>query len=274
MYRYLQEHPDIFMSPSKEPHYFTLGDMELSKEAEALWAHLPHSLHSYKKLFKGVGQEKAIGEASTSYLDTERAAQRIARIVPHAKLIAVLRDPTDRACSHFTFNLKVFYEELPTFHEAMAAEPQRLSLGLGPRFKYIGKGLYFKQVKNYFSLFSRDQICVLLYDDFKSDPRKFIQDLLHFLEVDDTFMPDMSVKYNVSGLYRNKSLEIIMRTFHPLRLVLERKLPPKFVSFLGKNLMKRNEPGIELRRKLVAIYRDDILKLQDLIHRDLSHWLD
>lgn len=273
IYKYLCQHPEIFMSANKEPHYFTLGDMELTPEAKRMYSHVPLTLKEYQQLFQDVQQEKAIGEASTSYLDTPRAARRIKQFLPKAKLIAVLRDPAERAQSHFTFNHKVFNEKLSTFHEVMAAEQQRLSQGLGPRFKYSGKGFYFEQLQTYFSLFNRDQIQIFLYDDFKADPLTVMQKMFHFLEVDDRFEPDMSVKYNVSGLYRNKPVEKLMRIINPLRCVLEKKLPPKLVSYLGRILMKENKFAPSLRQELIDIYREDILKLQDLLQRDLSTWL-
>lgn len=259
------------MCEIKEPHYFSLGDMQLSPQA-AVSQRAP-TLESYRKLFEGVRGEKAIGEASTTYLDSTRAAKRIKQMLPEVKMIAVLRDPAERAHSHFMYSRKRFFEDVSNFREALALEEERLAAGLGPRFKYRAKGFYHAQLSEYYRLFDGQQIRVFLYDDLKADPLGMTHQIFRFLEVDDSFEPDMQVKYNVSGLSRNRAVDLCLRVLNPVRSVLEQRLPPRLVSRMGQLLMRQESQAPSLRQELIEVYRDDIIKLQGLIGRDLSAWL-
>ena len=271
LHNYLGQHPDVFVSPVKEPHYFALGDMELPPQMPV--QRLMGDMASYEALFDGVQRETAIGEASTTYLDSHRAARRIHERLPDAKLIAVLRDPAERAHSHYVFNRKRLLDEAATLEQGLALEAERLASGMGPRFKYLGKGFYHEQLTWYFGLFNREQIRVFLYEDFTNDPFGMIREVFEFLEVDPDFTPNMNVRYNVSGVPRNKIAETLLRRLGPLRLFLERSLPPQLVSRMGPMFIRSKAQDSELRRKLVDAYADDIRQLQGLIGRDLSGWL-
>lgn len=273
LHKYLHQHREVFMSPSKDPHYFSLGDMTMSAAAEKLYPDRVRSREEYLNLFHGVRLEKAIGEVSASYLDSNRAALRIKHLLPNAKLIVVLRDPSDRAHSHFMFNKKSFIEELPTLEKAFQAENNRLADGLGPRFKYLGKGFYHDHLQEYLKLFNREQIKVFLFDDLKSDPMGMLRKIFLFLGVDERFEPDISIRYNVSGAWRNQTIGSILKSLHPLRLFFEKNLPPRFVSMVGRTIMKPEKADPNQRQNLINIYRQDILKLQDLLEKDLSAWL-
>ncbi len=269
LYQYLGQHPEIFMSPVKEPQFFSLDGGRLPEHDPRR----PLTLSEYHRLFDGVRREQAIGEASTSYLDSRRAARRIQRSIPEARLIAVLRDPAERAHSHYVFNRNRQLDDVPTFSRALELEDERLAAGLGPRYQYRKKGFYHAQLTYYFRLFDRRQVRVFLYEDFRDRPLQMVQTIFRFLGVDDGFEPDMAVKYNVSGLPRNRATAVLLRKLHPLRCYLERRLPPRLVSRLGKGLIRPEEQTPGLRRMLTELYREDILKLQDLIDRDLSAWL-
>lgn len=271
LYRYLGQHPDVFMSPTKEPQYFSYGDKSIPPHL--IRPHWTLTLPAYRALFEGACRERAIGEASTSYLHTARAARRIAHQLPEARLIAVLRDPAERAHSNFQFNHKRLIEDAPTLAEALERK-QRPPAG-SPRqiYRYLDIGFYHAHLTEYHNLFDRRQMRVFLYEDFKERPLEMLREILQFLGVDDGFEPDMTVKYNVSGVPRNQAVRAILRGLRPLRIYLERRLPPPLVSRLGKFLIRPQSQEHDTRRKLIEIYRDDILKLQDLIDRDLSAWL-
>ncbi len=259
------------MCKIKEPQYFSLGDVHLS--ARAAVSQRAPTLESYRELFEGLREEKAIGEASTTYLDSARAAKRIKQMLPEVKMIAVLRDPAQRAHSHFMYSRKRFFDDVSSLREALALEETRLAAGWGPRFKYLGKGFYYVQLSEYYRLFDEQQIRVFLYDDLKVNPLGMIQEIFRFLEVDDSFEPDMRVKYNVSGLSRNQAVDFCLRALPPVRSFLEQKLPPRLVSWMGRLLMRQESQAPNLRQELIEVYREDVIKLQGLIGRDLSAWL-
>ncbi len=271
LYSYLKQHPEIFMSPVKEPGYFSFGDSEPFEEFKKLSPEIICSYREYQKLFQQARKEKAIGEATTAYMDCPRAHVRIKEFLPNVKLIAVLRDPADRAHSHFMFNKKRFVEDSLTLETVL--KQNRVIEGRNYRYNYLGKGFYFKQLSTYLELFEKDQIKILLFDDLENDPMKLLREIFTFLEVDETFEPDISIKYNVSGVWRNGAIETLLKRFHALRLIAEKKLSPKLVTPLGKIIMKPQKSSPVLRQKLINHYRQDILQLQNLIQRDLSHWL-
>ncbi len=271
LHRYLGQHPQVFMSPNKEPQYFAFGDMDIPPEG--LGPYWVRTFPAYQALFEDARGARAIGEASTSYLHSARAARRIARRLPEARLIAVLRDPAERAHSHFIFNHKRQLEDVPTLAAALERN-QEPPAGISRQvFRYLDIGFYHAHLTEYFQHFDRRQVRVFLYEDFKDRPLEMVQEFFRFLDVDDDFVPDMTVKYNVSGVPRNPATKALLSRLRPLRRYLERRLPPPLVSRLGKALIRPQGQETDTRRGLIEIFRDDILKLQDLIGRDLSAWL-
>lgn len=270
LHRYLGQHPQIFMSPVKEPQYFSFGDIDdISIKINPRSA---LTLTAYCKLFEGVGEQQVIGEASTTYLDSPRAARRIKKILPEARMIAVLRDPAERAHSHYVFNRKQTFEDAPTFAEALERESQNIASRHGPRFAYRGKGFYYQQLTEYFRLFDRDQFRIFLYEDFKEKPDTMLHEVFGFLEVNQEFKPDTRVKYNVSGVPRNHAAEMLLRTLRPASQRIAQIVPPRILSRVGRKLIRPQSESAELRRAMIELYREDILRLEDLIDRDLTAW--
>ena len=151
LYRYLEQHPEVYMSPVKEPKFFALGGERLDyrgpgDEARMRGASVT-SLEDYRELFRGVSTETAVGEASTLYLYSERAAARIKHHVPDVKLIAVLRNPVDRAYSDFLHLVRDGIEPLTDFPQALEAEESRIRSRWAPMWHYRRRGFYHPQLK-------------------------------------------------------------------------------------------------------------------------------
>jgi hypothetical protein len=275
LYYYLEQHPQIYMSPIKEPNFFCSEEQENSEGNSAA------RLGAYQDLFRDVSGEKAIGEASHCYLYRPEAPARIQDSIPDAKLIAVLRNPVDRAYSHFLHMVRNGSEPLADFAQALRVEES----GGYQKSKfqdYIGRGRYYGQLKRYIDAFGRDQIKVYLYEDLSNAPVDTLQDAFRFLGVDDSFVPDVSLKRNVSGYPKHKTVDKLLRKPNPIKDALKIYLPARLRWHLSKafdELKTRNlaEPPAlqpEVRRQLIGVYREDILKLQELIHRDFSGWLE
>ncbi|NET51954.1 MAG: hypothetical protein F6K09_25625 [Merismopedia sp. SIO2A8] len=137
-------------------------------------------------------------------------------------------------------------------------------------------------MKYFFDAFGKEQVKVYLYDDFSKKPLDTIQDLYKFIGVDDTFNPDMSKKSQVAQVPRVQFLNTLLRKQNPLRKftasVLKNIIPLQVRQNIRSSLIDMNSTGkpslsTEERQELVKFYREDILKLQDLIHKDLSSWL-
>jgi Sulfotransferase family len=273
LYHYLDQHPQVYMSPVKEPHFFE------GMYQEYRWPGLRKSpvtdLRDYLALFDGVSDEKAIGEVSTSYLYSQKAPGLIRRSIPDAKLIAVLRNPADRAYSNYLHLLQLGFEPLANFADALQAEEGRVRDKWGPMWYYRRKGFYHAQIERYFDTFDRDRVMVYLYDDLRAHSLDVLRDIFRFLEVDETFVPDTSIEHNTSGLPRSKTLYLrVKKLTARYPGLLERFLPAGPYRYAKSRFFVKPPPfPTEVRRELIDSYREDILKLQELIGRDLSPWL-
>ncbi len=299
LHRHLSQHPQIYMSPVKEPRFFAFeseadlqfsgpGDLELHRSTIV-------SLENYEALFDDVADEPAIGEASPVYLCSPKAAMRMKSLVPEARLIAILRHPVERAYSHFMLLVRQGAETLTDFSEALQVEAQRAHDNWEYRWRYKELGFYSVQLKRYFDAFDRSRIKICLYEEFDADPQRVLREIYRFLVVDETFVADTSVRYNISGVPRSKVLHAALSklqkstqaTFDPAprndsdETTIVRRLGQSSlleaarragIGLINSNLAK---PPLapDVRKQLLAEYKEDILTLQYLIQRDLSRWL-
>ena len=274
LYHYLNQHPEVYMSPRKEPHFFEGMNQEYRRPGRRS---VPVSdLAEYEALFEGASGEPAIGEASASYLYSSRAPGLIKSSVPDAKLIAILRNPADRAYSNFLHCVQVGREPLGSFAVALQAEESRMRDKWGPLWYYKDKGFYHAQVKRYFDVFGRDQVGVWLYEDLRNDAFGTLGEVFRFLGVDERFVPDTSVEHNPSGVPRGGKLYKGVRALTARNPVLvERVLPARLRGYVKNRIFVKPPPfPPELREGLIHSYKEDILGLQELIERDLSAWLE
>ena len=281
LYHYLAQHPDVFMSPVKEPNFFALEGEKPSFRAPGADERINRwsitDLEAYRKLFDGAAKEKAIGEASPLYLYSPKAPERIRHYAPEAKLIAVLRNPAERAYSSFLHLVRNGREPLTDFVRALRAEEERIQSNWEWIWHYENMGFYHTQLKRYYETFERGQIRVYLYEDLKNDPIGMLRDVYGFLGVDDSFTPNTLSRYMVSGVPRSRALYAILRKPHPIKSVLKPLLPKglrrRVLLNLQNRLLVKPPFPAEVRRNLTEAYREDVVKLQELIGRDLSAWL-
>ena len=279
LYHYLSQHPDVYMSPVKEPKFFALeGERPSFRGPGDGDADAVTTLEGYRKLFEGADGEHAVGEASPLYLYLEKAVGRIKHHVPEARLIAVLRNPVERAYSSFLHKVRDGRETTSDFAEALALEDGRVREGWAYGWHYKRRGFYHEQLSRYYDVFGPDQIRIYLYEDLRQEPRELLRDAYGFLGVDDSFVPNLSLKHNVSGVPKNRMVHSLLRGRNPIKTALKPLLPEGLRKKLVVDLQRRNlekAPPIppEIRRGLAEEYREDVTKLQGLIGRDLSGWL-
>jgi hypothetical protein len=282
--QYLGQHPEIYISPQKEPYFFAFENEQVDFLGPGIQGkdHIINNavvvdLEEYRRLFQGVSDEVAIGEASTLYLAFPKAAERIKHHIPDVKLIAILRNPADRAYSAFMHALRDNYESITDFSSALAAEEERIKLNWGPLWRYQDQGFYYRQLKQFFDLFDSHQIKIYLYEDLVNNRSGLLRDVFDFIGVDENFIPDTSAKYNVTGIPKNKLLHELLSKPNLLRTSVKTIIPQGFRKKLAINLKNANlaKPELpqEIRQQLIEIYREDILELQKLIQRDLTTWL-
>jgi len=277
LYRYLCQHPQVYMSPVKEPRFFAFKDQDIPFQGPgiAYWRKTSvTSLAEYEALFRPTCEQSAVGEASPLYLYSKKACREIGQLAPEAKLIAILRHPVDRAYSHFAHNRASNVEPLSSFREALREEAQRRQQNWGAPWYYRDRGYYYRQLRTYYDTFRRDQIGVWLYDDLKTNAARFLSEIESFLAVDHAAI-DTTEHHNVTRLRRKDFLGRVAGAATPLRRLAKVVLPHGLRTHI-RNRVDYVRPTVSetLRRQLTKGYHEDILALQNLLGRDLSHWLE
>jgi hypothetical protein len=284
LYAFLRQHPQIFMAAEKEPAYFAFMGRNLAFEGpqrpRSRFFRPPLTLEEYTALFAGVTTEQAVGEASTyySFCWTEQTARNIQRCIPDVRLIAILRQPADRAYSAFNMMRQRSLEPLDNFQRALDAENGPERANWTPDFRYFENGLYFRKLKPYFDLFPHDQIRIYLYDEWNAQPERVVAGICRFLDINDNATIDFSRRYNETNIPRSHQLQRALNEPNLLKTMatwlFPLRLRRKWKHALGK--MNQTRPprlNPTLRLSLTERYREDILALQDLLQRDLQHWL-
>jgi hypothetical protein len=281
LYEYMKQHPQIYMSPVKEPNFFALEGENLDfqgpgdQQATARWS--TTSCEAYRKLFQGVSDQLAIGEASALYLYSPKAPSRVRHYIPKAKLIAILRHPVERAYSAFLMLSRDGREPYTRFDQALQEEDSRIRSKWGHIWHYKSMGFYYTQLCRYFEVFDRNQISIYLYEDLKMNPIGLLQDIFRFIGVDETFIPDMTARPNMSGLPRSPLLFTLLNRRNPIKTVLRplvpRRLRQRILTYINERNLIKQALSTEVWKYLIEVYRADIRNLQNLIQRDLSNWL-
>ena len=279
LYHLLRQHPQVFMSRVKEPGFFAFDETRPSfsgpHQDSLVNARFVWRLDEYLDLFRSAGNARALGEVTPYYLVSPRAAPSLKTHVEGVRLVALLRHPVERAYSHYLMLVRDGHEPL-SFEEALAAEPARTAANWYWG-RYREHGYYHRHLRRYFDLFPREHIRVYLYDDFRRDPLGLLRDLFEFLGVDSNVAIDTSARHNVSGVLRNPVWRLLWSRSNSIRALIRPLLPRalrrRVAAFFETRPMLKPPMSDETRRELLAGYRDDILKLQDLIGRDLSAWL-
>ncbi|MFQ5571826.1 MAG: sulfotransferase [Rhodothermales bacterium] len=279
LYHHLQAHPEVYMSPVKEPNFFSYEGQtpELAFKPDATITRL----EDYYALFEGARGEKAIGEASPRYFHSPVAPARIRTRIPDARLIALLRHPVERAFSQYMMMLNAGAYPYRPFEQVFREKARSVETWDQEPLACYGFKLsfYYDSLKRYFDCFSRDQIRIYLFEEYVSDPRSLLSDLFRFLDVDTEFVPDLQARFNPThGVPKSMWLQQTVMRPNWLKTMAQSMVPTrvrKKVSAAILRTLRTSKPVLddEVRRKFAMIYRDDILKVQDLLGRDLSVWL-
>ena len=250
--RYVGAHPDVFMAPEKEVHFFD--------------RHFDLGVEWYAQRFASADVESAIGEATQVYMYDELSVDRMARTVPDAKLIAILRDPVDRAYSHYWLNRSSGIEQLG-FAEALEAEPERIDASRGKRFaySYVDRGRYLHQLLSLSERFPEDAIHVAIFEDLRSDARSVYREVCEFLSIDPGFEPpDLGQPINGHVAFRSLRLRHYSKrlTGTPRRIVGRLNAKPE-----------RYEPmEPRVRASLSEMFRTENDALANWLGRELPAW--
>ena len=278
LYQYLRRHPDIFMSRIKEPNYFAFEGCPLDfkgpgaefvNNSTASWG-------EYCALFADAPSGATTGEASPLYLYAPQAPACIKRRLPQVKLIAILRNPIEQAYSHYLYARAQMIEPLASFEHALAAQPERREQGWQPLFQYSEFPRYAEQLERYFEHFDRERMKIFLYEDYLDDPQRVLGEIFAFVGADRAFSPDIARHTNMGGNPKNAFIQWLVMRPNPISRVIAPLVPyevrQRIRDMISRKNIDRDEMPSAAREHLRTTLRDDIVKLQGLISRDLSHW--
>jgi len=282
LYEMMAAHPEVYMSPVKEPNFFAFAGQEMDFQAPI--DQRPDGINhtsitdrdAYEALFEGAAPDQARGEASHTSLYWPDAAQNIKRLVPDARLVAILRNPVERAYSEYMHFRRDGDEPLDAFEEALEAEARRIEheWALG---RYVDRGRYDEQLRRYLDRFDREQIFILLHEELVRDSEEVAPTLFEHVGVDPSVAPTLDRRVNKSGLPKHRWMHRLLTRLQPVRDALDPVIPERLVDW-ATSLKNRNleKPSMDpaVRGQLIETFRPHVRRLEKQIDRDLSHWLD
>ena len=268
LYHYLSEHPETDMSILKEPNYFSENSI---KDNDLYYKSYPiKKLSRYHSLFKN--NNLITGEASVSYLYYKDVAKSIKGYNSSARIIIMLRDPIERAFSHYLMDFRLGLVN-DTF-ENIIFQKSNLSNSKTYFQQYVKLGEYTNQIKRYFNEFPSEQILVVDYDDFKNKTSDIVKKVYKFLKIDINFSPELNNKHNARFIVNNRLLKFLFS-----KIIIRKAMNlifPKFIKSFIKNQFFNNKPPVLLsssRLYLRQYFKKDIENLSNFLQKDYSKWI-
>ena len=259
LYRYLQQHPGVFMPQNKEPRFFCdypVASFQFG--TKQFHPSIVTAPNEYLGLFCDAPPGAILGEASTDYLSCPGVAERLHAWNPDAKIIVMLRDPIDRAYSEYQHSIAASFQTL-SFAESLREEKRRFAEGYDPIFAHVRRGLYADGVKDFQQKFGQSNVKVILFEQFSSATQAVVQSTFEFLALS-------PMKVDVSERYGSSKSQVA---------------DPAHASWETNNLAigeeNRTGPRAELSRveyeSLRGEFVNDVSRLASLVKMDLSKWL-
>lgn len=255
----LARHPGIYMHPAKELHFFD--------------RYPDRGLDWYRAQFRGAQRGSLVGEATPEYMFDPRASDLMAEVLPAARLVVILRDPVDRAYSHYWHN-RMHDREPLSFHDALAAERQRTMRSRIDRWRYsyATRGLYADQLRHLERWYPREAIHVMLTSDLLEQPQKQIDDVVRFLGLSmGGLAPSGRLpregRYQAVRSWRLRNVTNGLRRCGPFGRQLAR-----VAWHLNHVTIPYPPMSADDRRRLRAFYREPDTELESWLDRDLSAW--
>ena len=262
---YLSEIPGIYMSPIKEPNYFSVSLDLRNHPTRPI-----RNKDKYLSLFKKVKDEKIVGEASAHYLVDSKAPKLIHEVVPHARILISLRDPVNRLYSSYLGRLNRGRFKLPFHEEVQRALNHRIDDG--KQYLRLENSLYSEGIKRYLDIFAPEQVKIIIFEEWTRNVKNTIEEILRFLDLNYTLTDFEAKIHNAYRAPRSSVIRYILRSKIAVRTA-KRIFSPKTRRFLREDLLtkKQTKPKMSQEDKeiLVKLYRDDVEKLQNILGRKL-----
>ncbi len=291
LYEMLRGHPQIYMPELKEPAYLASDQPRLHRRASS--GALPGTLEEYLALFAAAGAEQRVGEASSGYLMSAAAPQRIAEVQPDARAIAILREPASLLRSLHLQLIQDHVENEKDLAKAISLERAR-SEGRHlppdcPRpesLRYSERVRYVEQLRRYRTALAPERVLVLIYDDFRTDNEATVRRVLRFLEVDDTIAVE-ATDANPTVALRSQRLDDLVHSISvgggPLSRTAKRvvkTVAPRRARRAALGVVRRrvlygepDAPDERLISELRVRFKPEVVELSEYLGRDLvSLW--
>lgn len=270
----LDAHPDVWMSRVKEPRFLTRNLNEPAPGVKLIGppteVTFNRGLAWYGSLFAAGAEKPARGEASPQYLGAIDGPELMERYVPGLKIIFALRQPADRAYSHYWWHWK----------RGLRLPPFSATLDDHPALRYVVyMSQYAQHVERYRQALGADRVHLVLFDDLRSEPARIYREICRFIGVDDTFQPSFNENYNQFSAPRFRWLQTGMISSRRLGHLLPRPMrdPVRHLrqSVANWNFNSARYPPLdtELRQRLTERFAPDIEYVERLV-RPLPEWWD
>ena len=275
LHHYLAAHSEIYLPRQKETKFFVADDI------------FKKGIEYYRTaFFTQWNGEAAVGEIDPDYMYFEIALERMAEHIDlrQTKFIFILRNPADRAFSHYLMSCRRGIEPL-SFEEAIEQEPLRISKSYEEKmhYSYISRGYYLRQIEVFLGKIDRSQMLFLLTEDLTRDPQSCLKEVFTFLSVTQNFRPpNMNTKFHPASIPRIMKIVHFVRQPYSAKRFIKRIFPwPKFWSDLGLRILALNSKTAQhivlsdhTRQKLLEIYRSENQRLAAFLGRELVNWIN
>ena len=271
LYHYLKKHPQIEMSLQKEPNYFS--DKEIQIQGLYYSKNRIDTEEKYNGLFNTQKKDVIFGEGSVSYLFYPTVAQDIKVYNPMAKIIIMLRNPVERAFSHYLMDYRLGLVS-DSFEDIINKKSKHKNAHLFYQ-QYIKVGEYAAQLKRYCDIFDKKSILLIDYEDFKNDVTGTVNSAYSFLNISADFSVDINKKYNTFTMPKNKLIRFVY-SFVIIRNILSFIFPKNIIKAVRLILFtKDKKPKLleETRNQLKHYFSNDVRLLGNLIDKDYSKWI-
>ena len=276
LYDVLKQHKDVFLPSFKEPHFF---DSDESWNKGVVW---------YQSSYYSKASHQCVGDFTPTYLSNNLAPSRINEVLGNqVKFVVILRNPIDRAYSHYLHTKRDQHEDL-SFEEALEGEEQRLKNYIKVndhvsmiRYAYQEQGMYAKHLERYFKLFDRGQFYITTFDDFVCKQEQVIKEICSFLGLKEQEGMQYVLQSNVSSEARSVALKNLIKKPSIIKklakwlvpsFAIRQKLRNYVQALNNKSIEKKPLSEIDRKNCYQRYFKQEIQSLEDLLSINLTHW--
>jgi len=284
MSAYLAEHPNVFMSDPKEPMFWASDFPAYQKQVPGM-----RTMNDYLGIFKhSTDQHSTVGEATTYYLMSTVAVQRILNFNPDSRFLVMLRNPIDLVPAYHNEKLFDFTEDVEHFETAWNLQQERArgrcippSCSQPEMLQYRRVAALGSQITRLQKLVDPNRLAIVLFDDFTANTQATYLRILKFLELPDdgrTSFPRVNERRaprfrRLNALYHTNH-DVMQRIVHGVRRKARSITPLRNLwNAIQSKPRARTKISKETRQDLTAFFEDEIRLLSEVLGRDLDHWL-